>query len=344
MTYQREFAKRIKVGIVGAGSHGYRNILPVMNYLPVQIEAICDPHEELGKITAKQYGCTYYPNTPAMYDQADIEAVFICVSPKLHPQLVIEALDAGKHVWVEKPIATRADEVAEMIAHRKEQIAAVGLKKAFMPATEKTLEIVNSLKYTPLRSLLAVYHMTIPPNGRLILDTKDTPNWLRNGVHPLAFLMSVGGKVATVTTIGNASGHGLVALQFANGVIGNLHLASGPQPNLESYGVYGDDWQLEIVNTRVTLQRGIPFDYRRTTNYAPPGEESGAIVWDTSNCLATLENKALFTQGFYQETMYFCECVLNTRQPEKGTLEFTHEMMKVYEAGLLSGGKEISIA
>ncbi len=343
MSYQREFARRINVGIIGAGSHGYRNILPVMNYLPVRITAICDPHAELGALTAQQYGCQYYANTRAMYEHADIEAVFICVSPKLHPQLVIEALDTGKHVWVEKPIATRAAEVAEMIAHRKNQVVVVGLKKAFMPATAKTIEIVNSPQYGNLRSLLAVYHMTMPANGQEILDTKDTPNWLRNGVHPLAFLMAVGGKVATVTTIANATGHGLVALQFANGVIGNLHMASGPQPNLESYGAYGDNWQLEIADTRITLQRGIPFDYRRTTNYAPAGDEGGAIVWEASNCLATLENKALFTQGFYQETKYFCDCVLKGETPVQGTLEFAQEMMQVYEAGLLSGGKPIAI-
>lgn len=343
MSYQREFEKRIKVGIIGVGSHCYRNILPVMNFLPVRIKAVCDVNVDAAKLTAEQYGCNYYGNSAEMYEKEDIEAVFIVVSPKLHPKLVMEALDAGKHVWVEKPIATRAYEVEEMIAHRKDRIAVVGLKKAFMPATQKVIEIVNSPKYGNLRSILAVYHMTIPENGREQLDTKDTPNWLRNGVHPLAFLMAVGGKVSAVTAIKNSYGNGAFVMQFANGAIGNLHMSSGPQPNLENYGVYGDKWQMEINDTRVTLQRGIPFVYSKTSTYAPEGDDSGAVVWDTSNCLATLENKALFTQGFYNETMYFCECVLAGRKPDKGTLEFAHHMMQVYEAGLLSEGKTIYI-
>ncbi len=343
MSYQREFKRRINVGIIGIGSHGYRNILPVMNYLPVRIKAVCDPDGELGKVTAAQYGCSYYQNAQAMYDNEEIEAVFICVGPRLHPRLVSEALNAGKHVWVEKPVATRAHEVAEMIDQRKEQIVVVGLKKAFMPATRKAIEIAASPQYGNLRSILAVYPMTIPENGQAILAAGDTPNWLLNGVHPLGFMMAVGGKVAAVTAIRNPAGHGLLAVQFANGAMGNLHLASGPQPALESYGVYGDTWQLEIRNTQITLHRGIPFVYGTTTNYAPEGDDSGAIVWDTSNCLATLENKALFTQGFYEETRYFCECVLERKQPAQGTLEFALEMMKVYEAGLLSGGKTIYI-
>lgn len=53
MSYQRDFERRIKVGIIGAGSHCYRNVLPTMNYLPVEIKAICDINEEIAK---KQQG------------------------------------------------------------------------------------------------------------------------------------------------------------------------------------------------------------------------------------------------------------------------------------------------
>jgi hypothetical protein len=45
----------------------------------------------------------------------------------------------------------------------------------------------------------------------------------------------------------------------------------------------------------------------------------------------------------YAAMMHFCECVLTHTAPDKGTLEFALEMMKVYEAGMLSEGKEICI-
>jgi len=343
LSYQREYKKRINVGIIGAGSHCYRNILPVMNFLPVKIKAICDINYELAKVTAEQYACNAYQDARDMYMKEDIEAVFICVGPEYHPQLVIEALDAGLHVWVEKPIAVRAQQVEEMINHRKDNIVVVGLKKAFMPSAKKALEIANSTKYGNLRSILAIYPMSIPKNGREILEAGGTPNWLRNGVHPLAFLMYIGGKVSSVTAHCNEHENGILALQFANGVVGNLHMSCGVQPSMDFYALYGDQWQMEIHDTKITLQRGIPFEYSKTTNYAPEGDESGAVVWDTSNCLATLENKALFTQGFYNETMYFCDCVLKNQKPIEGTLEFALEMMKVYEAGLLSDGKTIYI-
>ncbi len=343
MSYQREFTKKINIGIIGIGSHSYRNILPTMNYLPVKIKAVCNRNVDIGRATAEQYGCSHYQTPKEMYKKEDIDGVFISVSPKLHPQLVIEALDNGKHVWVEKPVATCACEVEEMIAHCKNQVVVVGYKKIFSPAALKTLEIVQSPQYGNLQSLLAVYPMTIPKDGKKIIENRDVPNWLNNGIHPLSFMMAIGGKVSSVTSICNEAGHGVFALQFANGVIGNFHMSSSPQPRFERYGVYGEKWQIDIENAKITLQRGIPFVYKETTNYAPAGDDSGAVVWDTSNCLATLENKALFTQGMYHEMMYFCDCILNSKLPDKGTLAFSLELMKVYEAGLLSDGKTVYI-
>ena len=42
MSYQREFEKRLNVAIVGVGSHGYRNILPTLTFLPIRLKALCD--------------------------------------------------------------------------------------------------------------------------------------------------------------------------------------------------------------------------------------------------------------------------------------------------------------
>ena len=341
MSYQREFKDKIKVGIIGIGSHSYRNILPAMNYLPVQVTAVCNRNVNIGMVTAEQYGCAHYQSPAEMYDHEDIDAVFISVSAQLHPRFVIEALDRGKHVWVEKPIAMRAHDVEAMLDHRTDQVVVVGYKKVFSPAAQKADEIINSDKFGKLQSMLSVYPMTVPPEGKKALAAPDVSNWLNNGIHPLSFMMALGGKVAGVTTICNKEGRGIVALQFASGVVGNFHMSSGPQPRLERYAVYGENWQLDIENSKITLQRGIPFSYKDTVNYAPAGDNHGAVVWEPSNCMATLENKALFTQGMYFEMKYFCDCILGKSAPEKGTLEFSLELMKVYEAGLLSAGKTI---
>jgi predicted dehydrogenase len=247
---------------------------------------------------------------------------------------------------MEKPPALRASEIAEMIARRGDRIAVVGFKKAFMPATQKVIEVFAQDTYGPLRTLLAEYPMSVPEDGERVLAERRFTNWLANGCHPLSLLLAVGGPVTALTVHRGQRGGGVCVLEFANGAMGNFHLAEGGargQP-IERYSFYGNNCHLTIENNlRVTLQRGIPFDYGRTTSYVPEGFESGAVVWEPQNYLATLENKSLFTQGFYGELRYFCECVLANRPAQTGSLEFAHHVMQVYEAGLLSQGTRLAI-
>ena len=136
----------------------------------------------------------------------------------------------------------------------------------------------------------------------------------------------------------------MCVLEFASGAIGTFNLVSARTQPFERYTFWGQ-CHISIDNSlRVTVRRGYPRDYARTTNYAPEGLDTGAVVWEPQNTTATLENKALFTQGFYAEMRYFCDCVLDGQSAELGSLEFALLVMKVYEAGLLSGGQRIEIA
>lgn len=215
-----------------------------------------------------------------------------------------------------------------------------------MPATQKIIEIFGTEEYGPLRTLLGVYPMTIPSDGERVLRESEHTNWLQNGVHPLSLLLAVGGKVSSVTVHRGKRGGGVCILQFASGVLGNFHLADGArhgQPS-ELYQFFGDGCHAEIRNgTQVLLQRGMQFNYSGSTSFVAEGFDSGAIVWEPQNSLGTLENKGLFVQGFYQEMRYFCDCILDGKPVEQGSLEFALEVMKVYEAGLRSEGKTVTI-
>ncbi len=345
MSYQREFPRRIRVGLVGAGSHSYRNVLPTMTFLPVELAAICDLDKRLAAATARQYGAAgVYDSTAAMYAREKLDAAFICVSPQMHPRLVAEALGAGLHVWFEKPPAMRAAEVKDLIGRRGDRVVVCGLKKVFMPATRKVQEILGQSRYQPLRSIVAEHVMSIPENGRQVLDGGQYTNWLGNGCHPLSLMVEVGGRVRAVTVHRGRHGGGACILEYESGAIGTLHLAEGSPRPTERYSFYGNGVEITIDNGwRVTMQRGIPFEYGRTTSYAPEGLEHGAIVWEPQNSLATLENKALFTQGFYDEMRSFCDCVLEGRPAERGGLELALHVMEIYEAALLGTGSPVAV-
>lgn len=345
MSYQREFDKRVRLGVVGIGSHCYRNILPTTTFLPVELVAFCDTNEETLSSTAGQYGVSHcFTDTAKMYDEMDLDGVILCVSPFAHPDLACEALDAGLHVWMEKPPAAHARDVARVIDHRGDRVVVVGFKKAFQPAIMKAEELVRSADSGALRTILGEYKMHIPENGQEILDSNKMNNWLGNGCHPLSAMMQVGGRVNAVTVIRAAAGGGVCILEFESGAVGNLHLAEGMRGPRERYSFFCENAHIEIENSRkVTLHRGIPFKYAYTNNYAPMGVDTGSVSWEPQNNTATLENKALFSQGIFNELMHFCECVLENKKPSRGTLEFALQVMQVYEAGFMSDGKRIEI-
>lgn len=345
MSYRREFDRKLAVGVVGVGSHCYRNLLPCMAYLPVDLRAMCDVNEELLHVTADEYGVERrYRSAAEMYAAGDLDAVFLSVSPGLHPKLTIEALKAGLHVWMEKPPAVRAAEVEEMIAHRGDRVVVVGFKKAFMPGLRKAVELLADEAAGPLKSVLAEYPMDIPDHGDRVLAERRTNNWLLNGVHPLSAMLAAAGPVAAVTTHRGPRGGGACVLEFAGGAIGNLHLAAGMRGPTERYSFFAERRHVTVENGwRVTLHRGTPRDYATTTDFAPAGTDHGSIVWEPQNMLATLENKALMTQGMYAEMRHFCDCALAARPAELGSLEFALDVMRAYEAALLSTGDRVAV-
>ncbi len=345
MSYQRDFDRRLRIGVVGAGSHSYRNLLPTLTFLPVELAAVCDIKGDLAAKAARQYGAPgAYVSTAEMYAREKLDAALICVSPQAHPALVAEALKAGLHVWFEKPPAMRASEIEALLALRGGRVVVCGFKKAFMPATRKVVEILAEEKHRPLRSILAEYPMSIPEDGRGALESRELNNWLANGCHPLSLMLEVGGEVSAVTTHRGRHGGGACVLEFAGGAVGNLHLADGTPRAVERYAFYGKGVEVTIEDCRrVTMQRGVPGRYGRATNFAPEGFDHGAVVWEPQNSLATLENKALFTQGFYDEMKYFCDCVLEGRPATRGGLEFARHLMRVYEAALLSDGARVAV-
>jgi predicted dehydrogenase len=347
MTYQRDFDRRVRIGLVGAGSHAYRNILPALNYLPVDLIAVCDVDGDRAASTAAQYGAArHYTRAADMYDDCELEAAIVCVSPQLHPQLAIEAFEHHLHVWLEKPPATRVSDVVEMLGARGDRVAVVGFKKAFQPATRKAIEILRQDDVTPLRSMLAVYPMSVPADPEQAHADRGSSRWLLDGCHPVSLMLEVGGPVDAVTVVRGGRGGGACLLEFRSGAIGNLHLGEGTpvsQP-FEYYGFFGEDYRVDIENSLlVRYQRGIPFAYGRSVSFAPEGFGHGALVWTAQNGLSTLENKALFTQGIYGELAHFCESVLEGKPATIGTLEDALAVTQIYEAALSSQGDRVEV-
>lgn len=345
MTYQRDFEDRVRVGVVGVGTHAYQNVLPALTFLPAELVAVADVDFDLAERTARQFGVRAYPSAKIMFANETLDAVLLCVSPLLHPTLAVEAFQARLHVWMEKPAAATVADVDKMIAEQRSLIAVVGYKKAFMPATAKVSELMESNQLGQVRTILAVYPLSIPHGGREYVDVKDMSTWLANGCHPLSFLVSVVGPVGEVTVHRGRDDSGVLVLRHVNGILSNLHLALGAPPSqpFERYIVFGDDRSVEVENShRVRFQRGVPFG-PVTTTFAPSGLDTGAVCWEAQDSLSTLECRADMTQGLYGGLAYFFSCVRASRAPTIADLNFARHLAQLHQAAILSDGGPIDV-
>ncbi|MFN8662183.1 MAG: Gfo/Idh/MocA family oxidoreductase [Thermomicrobiales bacterium] len=344
MTYQRDFEKKLRVGVVGLGGHAYRNVLPTLHYLPVDLAALCDVDaERLARTEAEYRTGAAFTDAGEMFQQADLDAVLLCTGPRSHPALALQAFAAGLDVWMEKPPAMRATQVEALLAARGDRVCAVGFKKAYMPAARKARELLALPAFGALQSMQGVYRVTIPRDGARWLEAAAEPPFLSVGCHPLSLMIACGGPVNAVTTLRGPGEEAaaIVALHFVSGAIGNLHLAAGSPELLaaERYDFYGQGQVIAIENsTRVAYHRGVPFSYETQLDFATPDLESGSVVWESSNAQGTLENTSFVVQGMVAELRDFCDAVMERRQPTIGTLEFALQVMQVYEAAMLSQG------
>jgi phthalate 4,5-cis-dihydrodiol dehydrogenase len=105
----------LRVGIAGLGGAGSKILPSLAGIEGVELVAATDVRPEARDRFEATYGCRSYPTLSAMCASPDLNAVYIATPSHLHSKHTIEAVEAGKHVMCEKPIAVNLDDCDRMI-------------------------------------------------------------------------------------------------------------------------------------------------------------------------------------------------------------------------------------
>ena len=141
--------KPLRVGIIGCGAAGQIMHIPyAMEYEHFEVVALSDRYEPVLDAVADRYRIdNRYTDWREMIARDDIEAVIICHSGS-HRDSVIESIDAGKHVFVEKPVTMTISEAKEVAAHvnQSDRIVQAGYHKRYDPAYQYTKTQVDNMQ------------------------------------------------------------------------------------------------------------------------------------------------------------------------------------------------------
>ena len=126
----------LRVGIAGLGRLGQRHAQALAFNTPgCQLVAACSPVEDERNYAAQQLGVTrLYSDLSALLQDPDVDAVVLVTPTSLHADQAIAALQAGKHVFVEKPLALNVadcERVLSVAQRYPERVAMVGFVRRF---------------------------------------------------------------------------------------------------------------------------------------------------------------------------------------------------------------------
>jgi predicted dehydrogenase len=138
-----------KIGVVLAGCGGIgRSHAAAIAALPeARLVAAVDVDEDRARSFAQRFGAdTFATDLASVLDRDDVDAVIVTTANNLHAPLTIQALDAGKHVMVQKPMALTLAEADAMIAAAEQsgKQLMVSFFEFFHPAFKRAKELVDA--------------------------------------------------------------------------------------------------------------------------------------------------------------------------------------------------------
>lgn len=166
----------IRWGFIGCGEATERRALPAFSELEnSEIIAVMSRTPARAKAFAEKYGIErWYSDAQNLVTDPDVDAVYIATPPSTHSTYAVMALNAGKTVYVEKPLAINYDECLRInrVAAAQHQACFVAYYRRYLPYFNKVKELVNS---GIIGKILTVQLRFAVPPREMDFSKKDLP-------------------------------------------------------------------------------------------------------------------------------------------------------------------------
>ncbi|WP_032112814.1 bi-domain-containing oxidoreductase [Candidatus Paracaedibacter symbiosus] len=145
-------ASAIQVGVIGVGNYAQRILLPYFKQQATKMHTVCSFGGVSAAHAAKKFGFRFSTSSAEeVITSSEINSVVVATRHNTHASYVLKCLEAGKHVFVEKPFALRLDEVdaiesyyARMLASKKTvPLLTVGFNRRFSPFSQKMKSLLD---------------------------------------------------------------------------------------------------------------------------------------------------------------------------------------------------------
>jgi predicted dehydrogenase len=231
----------VAIGLLGAGSFAASTLLPAIKQVTgVDFVGVCNATGVRGRHAAEKFGFRYCTtDEKEILNDARISTVVIATRHHLHAHQAIAALNAGKHVFCEKPLCLSEEELADVVrsytrSTTTQPFLMVGFNRRFAPLALRMKAFLSSI-HEPLAMHYRVNAGHLPPDHWVHDPEQGGGRILGEVCHFVDFLMFLAGsspvevQASSLANSGQYSGENVVVwVRFANGSLGTIdYLASG---------------------------------------------------------------------------------------------------------------------
>jgi len=333
--------KEVKIAQIGLGAWGKNLLRNFMAQPAARVVIVCDESPEALEAAARSYpGVEAVQDPFAVFSRADVDAVVIATPPASHFKLAMAAVEAGKDVFVEKPLVLSSADGTRLVARADElgRVLMVGHIMVHHPASLKLKEYIDSGE---LGRIYYVYATRV--NLGKVRDIENAMwSFAPHDISLIVFLL--GKRPVKVSAVGQAylqkgiQDVAFVTLQFPDDTLGHIHTSWLDPHKDRNLTVVGSKKMVLFDDTRATekikvYDKGV--DARQ--DYATYGEylslRTGDIVIPN---VPTSEPLSL-------ECRHFLEAVQSRTRPRSDGRSGL-EVLRILEAAqqsMDSGGKPV---
>jgi len=310
-------APDIGVGIIGSGYMGRTYAECIARYnTGTRLAAVAGGSRAAG--LAADYQVAFEPSIDALLQRSDVQAVIITSPQSAHREQTVKAARAGKHILVEKPMATSSDDCSQMIEACNTAGVALSVIKPwhYRGSTRRLFECVQNGDIGDVRMIsLWWLYPRIPFIGKeWFRDPKEGGLYLDAGSHCFDYLRWVAGaeptrlysQLATYNADSETPRSSMTTLHFANGVMATLWLSyEVPTPGWEN-----TDFRARVVGSKANLDA---HGYGAVQISRDDGWETLYVQGEMDYVNRPMERVRL--EAFFDMTQDFIDAVRDGRTP-----------------------------
>jgi predicted dehydrogenase len=169
------------VGVIGAGYWGEKLLRVFRNLDGVQVRAVCDADAKRRAAVGGEI--QFFVDAADLLKREEIDAVLVATPPSTHYALAREVVAAGKHCWVEKPLALRAAEARELVQAARQGRVTLFVDETFLydPLLQQARSWIDAGR------LGRIYHLSFERLGMGRIR-RDSNVWWNSAPHDLSIL------------------------------------------------------------------------------------------------------------------------------------------------------------